>query len=167
MSDEDNTSNDVEANNPNAVDAFETLRRFLTEDGWNPEQLEGKNIFRVNFLGKNGEMRCFAQIRMDISQFLFYAILPVRVSEEKRHDIAEFITRANYGMRIGNFEMDFSDGEIRYKSTLDFEDETLTEAWIKHAIYPAVSTMDRYLPGIMGVMYGSKTPLGAIEEIES
>lgn len=28
---------------------------------------------------------------------------------------AEFLTRANYGLVFGNFEMDMHDGEIRYK----------------------------------------------------
>ena len=37
-----------------------------------------------------------------------------RGAEIKRQDIAEYLTRANYGMVMGNFEMDYSDGEIRY-----------------------------------------------------
>jgi hypothetical protein len=80
--------------------------------------------------------------------------------------VAEYITRANYGLRIGNFEMDYSDGEVRYKSSLDFEGEPLTPKLIKNAMYPAVHTMDLYLPGLLGVMYGNKTPAEAIREIE-
>ena len=62
--------------------------------------------------------------------------------------------------------MDFNDGEIRYKSSLDFEDETLTPQLIKLAVYPAVQTLDRYLPGLMAVIYGGKTPAEAVAEIE-
>ena len=80
--------------------------------------------------------------------------------------MAEFIARANYGLRIGNFEMDFSDGELRYKSSLDFEQENLSFILIAKAIYPAVQTMDYYLPGIMSVIYGKKSALEAIAEIE-
>ncbi len=168
MSDDTGTTppEENEEINPNSLQAFETLEKYLEDDGWHPNRMEGKHVFKANFWGKNGELRCYAQIRMDLEQFLFYAVLPMRIPEDKRHEIAEFITRANYGMRIGNFEMDFSDGEIRYKSALDFEDASLTEPLIKHAIYPAVQTLDLYLPGIMGVVYGEKTPLGAIEEIE-
>ena len=32
-----------------------------------------------------------------------------RVAEDRREAVAEFVTRANYGMRIGNFEMDSED----------------------------------------------------------
>ena len=61
--------------------------------------------------------------------------------------IAELLTRANYGIRIGNFERDYSDGEIRDKSSLDFECQSLTPTLIRNSIYPAVQTMDYYLPG--------------------
>jgi hypothetical protein len=103
---------------------------------------------------------------MDYEQFLFYAIAPVKAPEMARPAVAEFITRANYGLRIGNMEMDFADGEVRYKSSLDFEGETLTAGLIKNTIYPAVQTLDRYVPGLMGVIYGGKSPIEAIADVE-
>ena len=120
----------------------------------------------MGFSGANGQVACYAQIRVDLEQLLFYVMCPVKVAEDRRSAMAEFIARANYGMRIGNFELDFSDGEVRYKSSFDFEDVVLQPEMIRNAIYPAVQTMDRYLPGLMGVIYGNKTPSEAIAEIE-
>jgi hypothetical protein len=117
-------------------------------------------------MGRNGEMRCFAQIRVDLEQFIFYAVAPVKIPLDVRPMADEFITRANYGLRIGNFEMDYEDGEIRYKASLDFEGAELTPSLIKNVIYPAVQTLDHYLPGLMSVVYGSKTPQEAIADIE-
>ena len=154
------------AENPNGLRGFDTLGEFLTEDEWYPQQLEGRHVYRVGFSGNNGQLVCFAQVHVELEQFMFYAVAPVKVPEAFRPAIAEFVTRANYGMRIGNFEMDFSDGEVRYKSSLDFEDAALTPALIKNAIYPAVRTMDEYTPGIMGVVYGGKSAAEAITEIE-
>ena len=147
--------------------AFQTLTRFLEDDGWYPQPLENKMVQRVYFAGDNGELRCYAQIRSDLEQFLFYVIAPVKAPDAVKAHVAEYITRANYGLRIGNFEMDYGDGEIRYKSSLDFEGETLTPQLIKNIMYPAVHTMDFYLPGLLNVMYGSKTPTEAIHDIES
>lgn len=50
---------------------------------------------------------------------LVYTTLLQAVPEEKRSAVAEFITRANYGLPGGNFEMDWRDGELRYKVFLD------------------------------------------------
>jgi hypothetical protein len=154
------------ADNANGRQAFETLRQFLEADGWYPQLLDDKTIFRLAFDGKNGELRCYAQVRVELEQFLFYAVAPVKVPEEVRSDVAEFLTRANYGLRIGNFELDYRDGEVRYKTSLDFEGETLTNHFIRNTIYPAVQTMDRYLKGLLSVMFGGRTPKEAIEEVE-
>jgi hypothetical protein len=150
----------------NAQRAFETLGQFLEEDEWYPQRLDEKHVYRMGFNGKNARVACFAQIRMELEQFLFYVIAPMKVPEPDRLAVAEYLTRANYGLRIGNFELDLRDGEVRYKSSLDFEGSELTAAWIERAIYPAVQTMDRYLPGLMSVLYGPQSPEEAIAEIE-
>jgi len=90
----------------------------------------------------------------------------VKVAEETRVAVAEYITRANFGLRIGNLELDLDDGEVRYKSSVDFEGGELTRWLMRNAIYSAVQTMDRYLGGLLSVMYGGKSALEAVREIE-
>jgi len=146
--------------------AFATLGQFLQDDGWYPQPLEDKTLYRVYFNGDHSELRCYAQILIELEQLVFYVIAPVKATPEMRLATAEYLTRANYGLRIGNFELDFNDGEIRYKSSVNFKKDALTPTLIKNAIYPAVHTMDYYLPGLMSVLYGSKTAAEAIASIE-
>jgi hypothetical protein len=40
--------------------------------------------------------------------------------------MAEYLTRANYGLILGNFAMDMADGEVHYKVSVDFEDGLLS-----------------------------------------
>ncbi len=152
--------------NRNGLQAFELLSSYLDEDEWFPRRIDGKYAYSMSYSGKNGDLRCYAIVRVDLEEFLFYCVAPVKVPEEVRIALAEYITRANYGLRIGNFEMDYSDGEVRYKSSIDFEGQTLTPELIRNAIYPAVHTMDRYLSGLLRVSFGGATPLEAIEEVE-
>ena len=146
---------------------YDAMVRFFREDDWKFEQVEGKPILRMGFAGDNGKWTCMARAIEDVQQFIFYSIAPATVPEDKRREMAEFITRANYGMRIGNFEMAFSDGELRYKSSIDVEDDRLSAPLVKHMVYPNVLMMDKYLPGIMGILYGNKTARQAVEEIEA
>lgn len=162
-SDESSEDNHI---SPNVLRAFETLQEFLEADGWHPRRIEGKFSFTMGYTGQNGDLRCFITIVPDVEELLFYAVAPIRVPEAVRPSVAEFITRANYGMRIGNFELDFADGEVRYKSSLNFLGEELTPGYVRNAIYPAVRTMDRYLLGLLRVSFGGVTPFEAIEEIE-
>jgi hypothetical protein len=150
----------------NGLRGYTALGLFLENDGWHPQPVGENGVYRVYFSGAQGEYACFAQVRTDLEQLLFYIVMPLRVPEMARPQVAEFITRANYGLRIGNFEMDYEDGEVRYKSSLDFEGEELTPNWIRSTVYPAVQTMDRYMPGILAVVFGGKTPVEAISEVE-
>jgi len=161
-----NSEKDSQEASANALLAFDVLGKFLDEDGWHPHRLDNRYVYGMVYSGKHGDIRCYAQIRMDLEQFIFYAISPMKAQEEVRRDVAEFITRANYGLRIGNYEMDYADGEVRYKSSIDFENDTLSPSLIRNCIYAAVQTMDHYLVGLMRVIFGGATALEAIEEVE-
>ena len=69
-------------------------------------------------------------------------------------------------MTIGNFELDFNDGEIRYKTSVDVTDGRLTSALIKKLVYTNVFTIDEYLPGIRTVLEANVRPGAAISAIE-
>lgn len=149
-----------------ATSIFDAMVSFFKEDNWHFEQLPGKPLLRLGFSGENGSWNCFAQAREAQQQFVFYSILDVRVPPNRRQVMAEFLTRANYGLIIGNFEMDFNDGEVRYKTSIDVEGDRLTSALIKQLVYINVVMMDRYLPGIMEVAFENIDPADAIAAIE-
>lgn len=143
----------------------ETMTRFFKDDDWKYEQVE-PGILKMGVSGKNGKWVCFAQAREEQEQFVFYSLLPTNVPEPKRQAMSEFLTRANWGLVMGNFEMDLSDGEVRYKTALDVEGDCVSPSLIRNTVLPNVRMMDRYLPGIMGVIYGSMSPEQALQQVE-
>lgn len=150
----------------NGLRAFDTLGRFLEEDGWFPQRLGENYSYLSHFNGKNGSFACLSQLRIEAEQLIIYAVAPIKVAEDKRAIVSEYLMRANYGMIIGNFEMSYSEGTVRYKVSIDFEGELLTDNLIRNAIYPTCQLMDRYLGGLMQVAYGQRTPEDMIKEIE-
>lgn len=146
--------------------AFVALREFLETDGWHPVYIDGGDFFRMSFRGRHGEYRVVARVRGDFDQLLVYAFAPVAAPAVSLAAVGEFLTRANYGIRIGNFELDLADGEIRYKTSLDFEGVGLTSIMIRNLIYPAAQTLDRYFPGLIAVLAGAKTPREAVDFVE-
>jgi hypothetical protein len=145
---------------------LEAIVNFFNEDEWPSFLIEGKPALSTGFKGDNGLWACYAQAREKQEQFVFYSICSVSAPENKRLAMAEFLTRANYDLPIGNFELSFSDGKIRYKTSIDVEGDRLSTALIKNMIYANVLTMDRYLPGIISVIYGDVSPAQAIVKIE-
>jgi hypothetical protein len=147
-------------------DLYDAIVAFLQEDGWTFTPMEEQMVLRTGFRGENGQWTCYAQAREEQGQFIFYSVCPVNVPEDRRMPAAEFLTRANYGLFIGNFEMDWSDGEIRYKTSIDVEGDRLSPALVQQMVYTNVLMMDRYLPGIMQVLYGNVSPADAVAEAE-
>ncbi len=145
---------------------LEAAIAFFTEDNWKFSPIEGKSALSLPCSGRHGNWLCWAEARENQHQFVFYSICPIKVPENKRSAICEYLARANYGLIIGNFELDLRDGEIRYKTSIDVEGENLTPALVKNLVYANLSTMDRYLPGIMGVIYGNLLPEQAISQVE-
>lgn len=158
---------DFEQATPEGIEGFERLGEFLEEDGWDPEEAGDDYAYTLTYDGDNGELACYAQVRVDLEQFVFYVMSPVRAAPEALAAAAEFVTRANYGLRIGNFELNYADGAVRFKSSLDFEGVGLSFGLLRNVIYPAVEAMDDYLPGLREVIDRAMPPLDAIQAVES
>jgi hypothetical protein len=146
---------------------LEQVIKFFTTDDWSFTKLQGQSALVLAFQGTHGEWTCYAQAREEQQQFIFYSLCPLKSSDGNRSAIAEFLTHANYGMMIGNFELDYTDGEIRYKTSIDVEDATLTDALIKTLVYTNITMMDTYLPGISAIVTQGLSPEAAIALIET
>jgi len=58
---------------------------------------------------------CFYVISEGAKSCILYIKQRENIDESSRLKISEFLTYANYGLHHGNFELDISDGEVRYK----------------------------------------------------
>lgn len=145
---------------------FTTVTKFFEKEDWSFAKIPQQTAIRLVFRGKNGQWDCYAKVNEDQRIFVFYSVSPMAAAEPKRTAIAEFLTRANYGMLIGNFELDFADGEIRYKTSIDVQGDFLSFELIKQLVYANVTMMDEYLPGIMSVIESDVEPVDAIAQIE-
>ena len=146
---------------------FDAIVEFFERTHWNFQRHDGKSHLSMNVSGINGKWQCIAQAREAQEQFIFYSMLPINVPSDRRQKIAELLTRANYGIVIGNFEMDFRDGEVRYKTSIDVEGAELTRALLHRLVGVNLVTFDRYLPAIMSALYSDVTPQAAVEKVEN
>lgn len=145
---------------------FETLVKFFQDDDWPVQLIENDQALRTAFRGESGQWTVYARVRPQHEQICVYSVCPVNVPDAQRAPVGEYLHRANYGMIIGNFEIDFGDGEVRYKTSLDVEGAEFSAALVRQLVIANVMMMDRYLPGIMAVTYGDAEPAAAVAEIE-
>lgn len=146
---------------------LELITEYLESLEWRFTIEEDKEIVRFGIAAQNTKLDCIVHILTDQDFILFFSLFPIPIPEEKRLAIAEYITRANYGLNAGNLELDFKDGEVRYRTYCNTDADGLNEEIIKHLIHVNIQTMDRYAAGIMKVLYGNYSPLQAVEEVEA
>lgn len=145
---------------------LQNTKQFFDAEDWAYQ--EAQSGLMLNFGGKNGQWRCFARIREEQGQFIFYSFAPYELTPDQFPVVSEYAMRANFGLFIGNFELNYATGTLQYRTSIDVEGEEdkLSSALMKHLVYQNVLTMDRYLPGLRAILEEGVSPEAAISRVE-
>ena len=144
---------------------FERVQNRLTEKGLKFSAKNGIINFSINIGDVVGKLDMYIEI-FD-RYYITYAMLSNNASPERYTLISEYLHRANFGLLFGNFEIDYSDGEIRYKLTTDCEDVgSLSNLIVDRSVAIPCAMFERYGMGIIKLMMGIGTPEELITEAE-
>jgi hypothetical protein len=83
-----------------------------------------------------------------------YTVDALAVPAPTRHEVALLLTRVNYGLTIGNFELDLDDGELRYKTSVDLGGDPPSERILGALLDSNLTAMTTYLDAIHSVALG-------------
>ena len=92
---------------------------------------------------------------------------PMRIPHEERLTACELLMRANHGLMFGAFDLDFSDGEVRYKVAVDVEGGTLGVEAVHSMMTVALDMYELWYPALMKVVYGGISPEDAVAEVNA
>jgi hypothetical protein len=166
-------SNGVYMNNehrdrPGASHALSILKKVLAEIGWDSEPDEANACFYIDFGPPHIPVSdAIAAIAEDTERFLFYVNIGPAVPSERRDEVARFITLANYGLSIGNFEMDYEEGLARFKSSVAFRGAELSEALVRNAILASMNAIEVYAEPLVDVLEQGKSAQEAFREAKA
>ena len=91
--------------------------------------------------------------------------IPLAADENTRLAVAEYLTRVNFNMRNGNFELNMETGEIRFKLYVHCSGETLDEKAARLSVMLPFMMLDRFGDGLLEVLFGFRSPREAFEAI--
>jgi hypothetical protein len=120
----------------------------------------------TDFRGEVGTYRVFARVDEEDSLFQVFGYSPVRIPKGARPAVAETVVRANCGLKIGKFEMDYDEGELRFLATQILLDDNLEDATIDRLMGTTMAMLNTYLPAILSVIYGNELPKDALKQAE-
>ncbi|HET9060197.1 MAG TPA: YbjN domain-containing protein [Acidimicrobiales bacterium] len=148
---------------------FSALRTYFDRQGWRYEILEGAHVLRSHFHADAGDWVTFAHVRDEPRQVVVYSVADERCPADRRSAMAELVTRANFGLVLGNLELDFSDGEVRAKTSLGLggshlDDQSLAEL-VEGLVEANLRVFHRYMPGVVAVIAGA-SPAAQVAAID-
>jgi formylglycine-generating enzyme required for sulfatase activity len=134
------------------------VEQFLREMEWPSEKFEGKDsvvIYKVVLNDRPYNLVYF--VRTNEEQLVVLAVLDEKIAASHRGAVNEYLTRVNFDLHVGNFEMNLSDGETHFRVSIDVEHGVINPTIVKQlTLGYAISVTDRYLPGIKEVIGGSE-----------
>ena len=93
---------------------FERVAGYLDTNDWHYNADTEKGYFTMNCRIKEASVRVFIDVfeSDDWRRLLTFATYPILVPQHRRSSVIEALTRINYTLVYGNFEMDLADGEL-------------------------------------------------------
>jgi hypothetical protein len=82
----------------------------------------------------------------------------------RRVAIAEAASRANMRLSLGNFELDFDDGELRFRAGVDVEGGVLSERMVENMLGAAIAALERFHEAFMQVAFGGADPKATLQQ---
>ena len=145
------------------ADLHAAVTGYLTKRGW-PLDDRG-HLVVTPVLGRSGRWSAFFEIRDPDQQLIVHSVVPVTVPPERRTAAALYLTRANFGLAIGSFDLDLDGGEVRFRTSVDVEGAELSEPLIDHLFLANIVGVDQYFAGLRSVIRGAD-PVVAIGAAE-
>lgn len=96
-----------------------------------------------------------------------YSVFPFNVPESHRGEMLAVIAYLNFDLVLGNLELDLSDGELRFKTSLDLEVTGLSEYVLAYLLQSNFSVTARLFDTVAEVLAKAVPATNASEAVDS
>lgn len=145
------------------------VKQFLDEDDWHYSFDENRGNFKFGLCIDSKMKNIRYLVDVDDDNVIVYGTAPVGADSDDKQmmaKMAEYICRVNYGLQNGSFELDFRDGEIRFKSYVDCDGCMPGKDVIRNSVHCTAMMFERYSPGMIDIIFAGSNAKEAIEKCE-
>lgn len=143
---------DVLKNSPLAGTPMLAIATQLAEAGWPLGIDDDAPAVHTRFEGASGQHRAVLTYDAEVERVLLYGVMYDDSEPSARARLQELVTRINYGLAVGVFEMDLDDGEIRYRVSIPVAQAM--PSVVVPALFDACGAVDTYAPTFAAVQQG-------------
>lgn len=151
-------------------EVFNAIRRFLDKKHLHYTASEIMGLIQLDLPTGSMIRRVDLRINVKNDSYTVRALSSVSADPKDAKSmarLAEYLTRVNYRLRNGNFEMDYRDGELAFKCYVDCHGGVPVQEAIDDSIFCPPAMFHQYGNGILQVMFSGVDPAQALEDCEA
>lgn len=147
---------------------FSKVLEYVKSQDWKYRVIgDDQNVVELQMRLRSKLNSCRVLIVAEEKCIQAMAVSPLQAQPDTYANVVEFITRANYGLKMGGFEFDYRDGEVRYQSCLSCKEGIPSLKDIEFVVDVTFLMMDRYGNGLAKNIMGFGDPARDVAEVES
>jgi len=162
-------------NSPAAPTDAEMQSAWETQlDSWELRYREGsleafgrtRQVLWFSFDGDNGSWTTYAGYIQEHGVVFANSILEKNiVAKDRRLAVCEYLSRVNDRIAMGFFHLDFDTGVAGFMVSSLAESSGASQETLENVLAWNLVTVDKYLPGMLEVLYGSASPTDALARV--
>ena len=135
---------------------FEKIADYMASSRQHFESEPDGGLIVAHIGGEHGTWHTYIQITDDdeARRVVIHAHLQALIAASTRKQVAELLTRINYDLVIGNFELGLHDCETLFKTSVDLADSQLTLAMFERMYQLNCQVMNEHYGQIWNVAFG-------------
>ncbi|NLV43270.1 MAG: YbjN domain-containing protein [Candidatus Hydrogenedentes bacterium] len=142
------------------------VKEFFEANDWEYEQdPDNEGAFLAGVDTDNGEFDLIVLVENGANHLMCICVCPDEVPEDRRAEVAEYLLRVNANTVIGSYGMDYDDGTLRVRSTINLADMIPTVNMVGVLLEGTVTTADVYYPGLLAVIDGEASAEDALDQV--
>ena len=146
--------------------ALAFFARYLDERKWPCNRLADGSTLLSGFNGAEALWDFNLTARQKSADLFLLGVnsfIPNKVRPERRAACAELLSRLNFELMLGCFEMNYDDGELRFRTSVLLPGANITSGIVEHLVGFNLSTVDECLKSVLAVLYSDATPEQALQ----
>ena len=143
------------------------VQDLLSEHGYRCiQEKAGDDVLQGQVRLESGHIGFVIETDPDPREITIFLYLPNKVPEANRLQVMEYLTRVNWYVPMGHFEMDLDDGNVRFVVSQLVSDGQLPAEPTLTLMRNALDRVETFFPGILRILHGHLHAVAALTEIE-
>ena len=160
MANHEDQANTTESAGHVGISHFAQVADYLDRHEWACTSNEEQGLFSIALSSAAATywMYIKTSYTSSICNIMVISVLPVKAPAVRRPAIAESLQRINFTLMQGTAELDFSNGEIRFRTLATTEGASLSDTLLDYVIDSSFYLAHRYTAPLLAVAFGNAAP---------